>query len=64
MGATSNSSSPYIQCLSSGPVGTTLAAEPPGSTSSPALPEAAALAAVLANVINNLPGTLVLLAAL
>lgn len=50
--------------VTSGPVGSALADVLPGSTSLPALLGAAALAAVLANVVNNLPATLVLLAAL
>ena len=50
--------------VTSGPVGNALADVLPGSTSLPALLGAAALAAVLANVVNNLPATLVLLAAL
>lgn len=50
--------------VTSGPVGNALADILPGSTSLLALLGAAALAAVLANVVNNLPATLVLLAAL
>jgi arsenical pump membrane protein len=50
--------------VTSGPVGTALADVLPRSTSLLALLGAAALAAVLANVVNNLPATLVLLAAL
>ena len=50
--------------VTSGPVGQALAHALPGSTTLLALLGTATLAAVLANVVNNLPATLVLLAAL
>ncbi|UZJ23618.1 SLC13 family permease [Rhodococcus antarcticus] len=50
--------------VTSGPVGRALADSLPSSTSLLALLGTATLAAVLANVVNNLPATLVLLAAL
>lgn len=53
-----------VAAVTSGPVGRTLTQVLPGTTSLPALLGAAALAAVLANVVNNLPATLVLLGTL